>query len=74
MADPESVRIELAFEGGQIIAANVSPAAADDVEKAVAKGDGTVQVDTLDGRITVVAARVAYVKRYGRESAIGFGL
>jgi hypothetical protein len=33
-----------------------------------------VQVDTLDGRITVVASRVAYVKRYGRESTIGFGL
>jgi hypothetical protein len=52
----------------------VSPAAADEVERAVAAGNGTVQVDTVDGRITVVAARVTYVKRYGRESAIGFGL
>jgi hypothetical protein len=74
MAEVESVRIELAFEGGQIIAASVSPKAADEVEHAVAAGNGTVQVDTLDGRITVVASRVTYIKRYGRESTIGFGL
>lgn len=52
----------------------MSAAAADEVEKAVAAGAGTVQVDTVDGRITVVASRVSYLKRYGRESAIGFGL
>lgn len=74
MVETESVRIELAFEGGQIFVANVSAAAADEVEKAVAAGAGTVQVETVDGRITVVASRVSYLKRYGRESAIGFGL
>jgi molybdopterin-binding protein len=72
MAETERVRIELAFEGGQIIAAAVTPAAADELEAAVGQGTGTVAVDAEDGRVTVVASRVAYVKRYRRESSIGF--
>ena len=36
----DSIRIELAFEGGQIIAAMVSPATADSVERAVTAGAG----------------------------------
>jgi len=73
VAEPEKVRVEIAFESGQIIAASVSASAADELEAAVAKGGGPVQVDTEDGRITVVAARVTYLKRHRRESAIGFG-
>lgn len=72
MAEAERIRVELAFEGGQIIAANVTPDAADEIERAVAGGSGAVQVETEDGHITVVAARVTYVKRYGRGSTIGF--
>jgi hypothetical protein len=36
VADVESVRIELAFEGGQIIAAIVSAETADALERAIA--------------------------------------
>jgi hypothetical protein len=73
MAEAETVRVELAFEGGQIIAANLTSEAADEIERAVSKGEGAVQADTEDGRIIVVASKVTYVKRYRRESAIGFG-
>lgn len=75
MADSESVRIELAFEGGQIIAAIVTSETADAVERALAaSSQGTLQLDTDDGRITVAAPKVVYVKRFARESSVGFGL
>ena len=72
MAD-DSIRIELAFEGGQIIAAMVSPATADSVERAVTAGaGGTVELDTDDGRITVVVPRVVYFKRFTKGAQPGF--
>ncbi len=75
MAEDESVRIELAFEGGQIIAALVTPDAADAVERSLAAGSqGALQLDTVDGRLTVVLPQVVYLKRFARESSVGFGL
>lgn len=75
MADAESIRIELAFEGGQIIAANVPAESADALERAMAaSSQGTFQLDTDDGRISVALPRVVYVKRYARDSQVGFGI
>jgi hypothetical protein len=75
VAEDESVRIELAFDGGQIIAALVAPDTADAVERALAaSAQGTLQLDTVDGRLTVVLPQVVYLKRFARESTVGFGL
>lgn len=76
MADlPESVRVEIAFAGGPILAANVPPGDADALEQALASGgQGLQQLDTDDGRIAVVLARVVYVKRFARDARVGFGL
>ena len=72
---PDSVRIEVAFAGGPIIAANVSPVGADALEHALASGSqGTHQLDTDDGRIAIVLGRVAYMKRFVRDARVGFGL
>jgi hypothetical protein len=72
---PDSVRIEVAFVGGPIIAANVAPAGADALEHALASGSpGTHQLDTDDGRTVIVLSRVAYLKRFSRDSRVGFGL
>ena len=46
----------------------------DELERTLgAGGDGTVVFDAEDGRYTVVLARVVYVKRFARESRVGFG-
>jgi hypothetical protein len=75
VADVESVRIELAFEGGQIIAAIVSVETADALERAIAaSSQAAFQLDTDDGRISVALPRVVYVKRYARDSKVGFGI
>jgi hypothetical protein len=51
----------------------VSSATADAVERAVTAGaGGTIELDTTDGRITVVVPRLVYLKRYTRGAQPGF--
>jgi hypothetical protein len=71
---PDRVRLELAFEGGQIVGAIVTPAAADELAKALAAGSaGTFELESQDGSFLLPLARIVYVKRFARETTIGFG-
>jgi hypothetical protein len=80
VVEVERVRIEIAFDGGQIMGALVSPAAADALEQALGSaelragtGDAALTLDSEDGRYTIALQRVVYVKRFARESRVGFG-
>ena len=71
---PESVRIELGFEGGQVISALVPADAAQRLEQALAAGDdGALALDAEGVRYTIVLRRVDYLKRFAREARVGFG-
>ena len=73
MAENEHVRLEIAFDGGQIMGALVSLASADELERALSGGaDGTLALDADDGKYLVPLRRVVYVKRFARESRVGF--
>jgi hypothetical protein len=73
MAD-ERVRIELGFEGGQIVGGFVEAASADALESALHHdGPRVVVLDTEDGPLHVVVPRVAYFKRVVRAGRVGFG-
>jgi hypothetical protein len=75
LTEPDSVRVELCFDGGQIMGATVTVKGADELERALATAqDGTLMLDASDGRFTVVLGRVVYMKRYARESRVGFGI
>lgn len=70
----ERIRLEIAFEGGQIVGALVEVAAADGLEKALASpNDGTHELEADDGKYLLPLARIVYVKRFSRETTIGFG-
>ena len=73
-SDNESVRIELALDGGTVLSALATVKGAAELERALGTAKaGTVMLDATDGRYTVVLARVVYMKRYARESRVGFG-
>ncbi|MBA2615445.1 MAG: hypothetical protein H0U90_06655 [Actinobacteria bacterium] len=73
MAD-DRVRIEIAFEGGQTIGGLVPSATVDELRDALARGpEGVVEVPTEDGTYLVPLHAVMYVKRFVKESRIGFG-
>ena len=70
----EQVRLEIAFDGGQIMGALVSTASADELDQALASGqEASLTLEAADGRYTVALRRVVYVKRFARESRVGFG-
>ena len=74
MSSNEQIRIEVGFDGGQIMSALVTPSAADELERALNAGtDGAVALDAEDGRYTVPLRRVVYLKRFAREGRVGFG-
>jgi hypothetical protein len=75
VADTESVRIEVGFDGGQIMSALVTVAGAEALERALRdEGPPLIALDANDGRYTIVLRRVVYLKRFARESKVGFGL
>jgi hypothetical protein len=70
----ELVRVEVAFVSGQAIAVLVEPPAADALEGALRTSqEGSYTFEAEDGRYTIPLARVVYVKRFARESRVGFG-
>lgn len=74
MSEAERIRVEIAFDGQQVLSVLVPLVAADDLDRALAGDhDGSFSFDAEDGRYTVSLARVVYVKRFARESRVGFG-
>jgi hypothetical protein len=66
-------RIELGFQGNQIMSALVTAQAADELENALEAGKGgTLVLDAEDGRYTVALDRIVYLKRFAREGRVGF--
>ena len=73
MADNDRIRIEIAFDQ-QVLSVLVQQPAVDELDRALAGGqDATFTFDADDGRYTILLRRVVYVKRFARESRVGFG-
>jgi len=74
MADVAAVRLEIGFDGGPMLGPLVRAASGDGLEQSPAAGrrDG-LTLEAEDGRYTIGLDKIAYVKRFGRESRLGFG-
>jgi hypothetical protein len=67
------VRIEIGFDGGQVMSAHVETEMADELERSLGGGGtGALQLEAEDGRYTVALSRIVYVKRFSREGRVGF--
>ncbi len=74
MPEADRIRVEVGFDGGQGLAALVSTETADALEAALEQGsESAFRLDAEDGRYTLALRRVVYVKRYAKESRVGFG-
>jgi hypothetical protein len=72
-ADNGRVRLDIAFEGGQIVAGNVSAETADGFRSALAGDDLVFDLETEEGTYVIALRKVVYVRRTSRETHIGFG-
>jgi hypothetical protein len=66
------VRIQVAFEGGQSVGANVSQEVADALAAALAASEPVFELKTEDGIYVLSLGKVVYVRRAERETQIGF--
>ncbi len=72
MAD-DFIRVEIGFAGGQILSWLVTPDSADALDRNLGAGaSSTLTLDVQEGTVTLALDRVLYVKRYARESRVGF--
>jgi hypothetical protein len=72
--DAERIRLEIAFEGGQALSVSVTSAVADALGTALAGGPGAAfAFEAEDGQYTVAVQKIVFVKRYARDSRVGFG-
>jgi hypothetical protein len=70
----DRVRIEIGFDGGQIMGAVVETGTVDELERSLGQGggDGSFAIESEDGRYTISLRRIVYVKRFTREGRVGF--
>jgi hypothetical protein len=73
MSTNDRVRLEMAFEGSQVLNVYVPVSTADDIDRALAAGQESLAFEADDGRYTIAVAKVVFVKRVARESRVGFG-
>ncbi len=74
MADTDRIRIEIALDGQQVLSVLVPQQTAEDLDRALAGDhDSSFSFEADDGRYSVVLKRIVYVKRFARESRVGFG-
>jgi hypothetical protein len=74
VGESERVRVDIGFEGGQVIGGNVDVGSADALERALHEdGPRVVVLELEDGRYHVVVSRVTYFRRSNRASHLGFG-
>lgn len=74
MAELDRIRIEIALDGQQVVSVLVPQQTAEDLDRALAGDhDSSYSFEADDGRYTILLRRVVYVKRFARESRVGFG-
>jgi hypothetical protein len=69
MADAQ--KVEIGFEGGQVVAVRLSERSLKDLRKQVEKG-GWHDVETEDGELSVYLGKVAFLRVDSGDGRIGF--
>jgi hypothetical protein len=70
----ERVRLDIVFEGGASLSVNVPASTAEDLDRALASGEGqALSFEADDGRNTVNVAKILFARRTEREQVVGFG-
>jgi hypothetical protein len=69
MADAQ--KVEIGFEGGQVVAVRLSERALKDLRKQVEKG-GWHDVETEDGALSVYLGKVAFLQVDSGDGRVGF--
>ncbi len=67
----ETQKVEIGFEGGQVVAVRLSADALKDLRKQVEKG-GWHDIETEDGTLSVYVGKVAFLRIDAAAQKVGF--
>jgi hypothetical protein len=65
-------RVEIGFDGGQVLATRLNEQQLNDLRKALEKGEGWYDIKTEDGDLAVDLDEVIFVRVAAPEHRIGF--
>jgi hypothetical protein len=65
-------RVEIGFNGGQVVAIRLDPKQITDLRKAVEKGEGWHDLAAEDGDVALDLAEIVFVRGAAGEHRIGF--
>ena len=69
----QAIRVDIGFEGGQVLSIRLKPGAFDAVKKALAKGGGGWhEVEAEDSLVSVDLARIVYIRQDSDDHKVGF--
>lgn len=68
----KTVNLQIAFEGGQSVGADVSEETAGKLAAALAAGETMFELETEGDTFLLALGKIVYVRRSGRETRIGF--
>lgn len=69
----EAQKVEIGFEGGQVVPVRLTPDSLKDLRKQVEKG-GWHDIETEDGVLSVYAGKVAFLRIDSGAHRVGFSL
>lgn len=67
-----SNRIEIGFEGGQVVPAKVDDGQLKDLRKAIGSGKGSHQLESADETVILDLGKVIFVRIVSGEGKVGF--
>ncbi len=65
-------RVEIGFDGGQVIAARIEEKQIADLREAAEKGDGWHVLETEDGETALDLGKVVFIRIANPEHRVGF--
>jgi hypothetical protein len=68
----ETRRIEVGFEGGQVVAIRLTEDSLAELRKRVEGSDGWYDLHSEDGSVTIDLGKVVFVRTLGAPHGIGF--
>jgi hypothetical protein len=72
MAD-KPTRIDIGFQGGQVLSLRLKPGAFDSLKKALSKGgEGWHDVEAEESLVSVDLAQIVYIRQDSDEHKVGF--
>jgi hypothetical protein len=74
VAEAGRIRVEIGFDGGQALSLLVERSGLEALDRALQDGEQRpLMLESEDGAYTIALRKVTYVKRFTRESRVGFG-